>query len=82
MFESWNNVVIVEKKLFKIFGIWKISWFLSFSVSIWNIFNQNITTISSLKTTGQRIVSFWHFKTVQSKKTVETSTKMLKNFEN
>ena len=50
---QWN----FGKKLHKTFGNSKILRFLSFLVSIWDIFIQNTATISSLKTTGQRIVS-------------------------
>ena len=40
------------EKMHEIFENWKFLGFLSFSVSIWDIFNQNIAIMSSLKTTG------------------------------
>ena len=40
-------------KMREIFENWKFLGFLSFSMSIWDIFNQNIAIMSSLKTTGR-----------------------------
>ena len=42
----------LEKMQKRIFENWKISGFLKFSVSIWDIFIQNNAIISLLKTTG------------------------------
>ena len=59
----------------KSFEIWKIVGFLSFSVSIWDFFIYKTAIIPSKKPTGQQNVSFWPFKTFESKKTVEILSK-------
>ena len=61
-------------KMHEIFENWKLLVFLSFPVSIWDIFNQNIAIISSLniKDYGTyQFFHFWPFKTFQSTKSVK-----------